>query len=560
MNWPLLVYPAIFLLLVLLPAPVIGRYIYWLMEHPSFKGESVLLKLCGIREHSDKTWRSYLISLLLLNLIGCVVLLVMLMCQKFLPFNPSHIPGMSFPMALNTAISFVTNTNWQSYNGATALSAFSQMVGLTVQNFLSAASGIAVAIVLFRSLKRRTQGCETTLGLFGQDLIRICFGLLLPLSFILALILVSQGVPQTFHSLIQIHSIDSSSIQHLTLGPVASQEAIKQIGTNGGGYYGANSAYPLENPTAFTNWLEMISILLIPAALVCTYGEYIGNRKHSFTILVSMSVLLVLGLGVSLWQQTANDPALLHLSSSSGLWEGIESRFGVVLSTIWGTATSAASNGSVNAMLDSFSPFAGMVALMNILSGEVIFGGVGSGIYGMLLFVILTVFLCGLMVGHTPTYLGKPLSLDVMKWVILTMLIMPVGVLLLGGLSICLPDISQVIGVSGPHGLTRLLYAYASTSGNNGSAFGGFNAANSLQEYLLSVAMILGRYGMMIPVLIIAGHFVNAKHIAVGAGEFPIHGPLFSFLLMSCIVLIGMLAFLPVLILGPIAEFLQGVM
>ncbi|MFM2483965.1 potassium-transporting ATPase subunit KdpA [Celerinatantimonas yamalensis] len=553
--WQTWAYPVAFILLVILPAPWLGRYIYRLMERPAIPGETFLMRCCGIKNVAEQNWRQYLAALLMFNAVGFVILVAILLLQGVLPMNPRHVAAMPFAMAVNTAISFVSNTNWQSYSGEAQLSVLSQMIGLTVQNFVSAASGMAVAIALFRALSRQS---GEWLGHFVRDLLRLSLGLLLPLSFILALALIPQGVPQTFHSLISAHPLDAIAHQNLIMGPVASQEAIKQLGTNGGGYYGTNSAFPFENPTALSNWLEMIAILLIPAALVCTFGEYIQNRKHSYTILATMTLLLIVGLVIALSQQLGSDSALAHLTSVKGHWEGIESRFGGVLSTIWATATSAASNGSVNAMLDSFSPLSGMVALTNILTGEVIFGGVGSGIYGMLLFVMLTVFLCGLMVGHTPTYLGKPLNVDIIKWVVLTMLVMPVGVLVIGGASLLLPNIHQLIGTSGPHGLTRLLYAYASTSGNNGSAFAGFNAANTTQEYLLALAMLVGRYGIIIPVMAIAGQFIKERKIETGQVELPIHGVLFAVLLTISIFLIGALAFLPTLVLGPVADFLSG--
>ncbi|CAG9000578.1 MAG: Potassium-transporting ATPase potassium-binding subunit [Candidatus Celerinatantimonas neptuna] len=553
MMWQTWVYPAAFMLLVLLPAPWLGRYIHSLMQRPTLPGESVLLKICGTRSDNEQNWKQYLGAVLFFNAVGFVVLLALLLCQGVLPLNPAHVRGMSLPMAINTAVSFVTNTNWQSYHGAAQLSYLSQMLGVAVANFVSAATGIAVAVALFRALSRH--GGET-LGNFTQDLLRICLGILLPMALIVAVILMSQGVPQTFHGPVLTHPLDAAS-QIIAMGPVASQEAIKQIGTNGGGFFAANSAYPFENPTALSNWVEMIAILLLPAAMVCAFGEFIHNRKHSYTILATMAILFVIGLAIALQQQLGADPVLAHLTTVKGHWQGIESRFGVVLSTIWANATSAASNGSVNATLDSFSPIASMVAMVNILTGEVIFGGVGCGIYGMLLFVMLTVFLCGLMVGHTPTYLGKPLNINIIKWVVLTMLVMPVGVLVLGGCSLLLPHIRSVIGVAGPHGLSRLLYAFASATGNNGSALSGFNAANSVQEIILAVAILLGRYGIMIPVMAIAGEFVKAKRIETGHGSLPIHGMLFAVLLIFSIFVIGALAFLPTLALGPIADSLR---
>ncbi|WP_115719484.1 potassium-transporting ATPase subunit KdpA [Gallaecimonas mangrovi] len=546
--WQQWVYPLIFIVLVLLPAPWLGRYLHWFLEKPNAKGELWLLKVCGTNG-AGQDWRRYLGSLLLFNLLGVVLLAAVLMLQGCLPFNPEHKLGLSWPLAINTAVSFVTNTNWQAYSGEAQLSYFSQMFGLTVQNFASAATGIAVAAALFRGLSRQQ---SQDLGNFWQDLLRVIGYLLLPLSLVFALVLVWQGVPQTFSAYPVAHTLDGGK-QILAVGPAASQIAIKQLGTNGGGFFGVNSAYPFENPTALSNWLEMVAILLLPAAMVFAFGRYIKNAGHSRALLSAMLILLVVGLAVAVWQACLPDPALMH-ASAVGHWEGKESRFGPVLSAIWEVATSAASNGSVNAMHDSFAPLAILVALVNMLLGEVIFGGVGAGIYGLLLFVLLTVFLCGLMVGKTPTYLGKRLGILEMKWVVASMLVMPVGVLVLGGLTLLLPDAQAVLGANGPHGLTRLLYAYASGTGNNGSALAGFNAANNGQCIAIALAMLLGRYGIIVPVLAVAGSLGSASKVEVTDGDFPVTGVLFVSLLVITILIIGGLAFLPALALGPIAE------
>ncbi len=401
------------------------------------------------------------------------------MAQGLLPLNPQQLPGLSWQLAFNTAVSFMTNTNWQAYSGEASLSYFSQMVGLTTQNFVSAGTGAAVAIALFRGIARQQ---TINLGNFWQDLVRFCLYVLLPIALIMALVLVWQGVPQSLSAYLPFHGVEGQE-QLLPLGPAASQIAIKQLGSNGGGFFGINSAHPFENPTALSNWLEMVALLTIAAAMVFTLGRYVKDMAHSRAILGAMTLMLVLGLFVSITQELKLDPALAHLttdaSNMAGNWEGKESRFGPVLSSIWEVATTAASNGSVNAMHDSFAPLAGMVGMINMLLGEVVFGGVGAGIYGMMLFVLLTVFLCGLMVGRTPTYLGKRLGITEMKWVVASMLVMPLGVLVIGGITLLMPDASTIIGHDGPHGLSRLIYAYASAAGNNGSAFAGFAAGTT---------------------------------------------------------------------------------
>ncbi len=374
------------------------------------------------------------------------------------------------------------------------------------------------------------------------------------MAFVMALLLVWQGVPQSLSAYLPFHSLEGQE-QLLPLGPAASQIAIKQLGSNGGGFFGVNSAHPFENPTAFTNWLEMVALLTLASALVCTLGRYVKHIGHGRAILTAMTLLFVLGL--SLYQELQTDPAIAQLSTQAGNWEGKESRFGPVLSSIWEVATTAASNGSVNAMHDSFTPLGGMVGMINMLLGEVVFGGVGAGIYGMMLFVLLTVFLCGLMVGRTPTYLGKRLGITEMKWVVASMLVMPVGVLVIGGITLLMPDSATVIGHDGPHGLSRLIYAYASAAGNNGSAFAGFAAADSWQCIAIGLAMLLGRFGYIIPVLAIAGQLARAPRQERSEGDFPISGPLFITLLIVTVLLMGGLSFLPVLALGPVAEHLS---
>ncbi|QWL60907.1 potassium-transporting ATPase subunit KdpA [Aeromonas jandaei] len=553
--WQEMIYPVAFVLLVLLPAPLLGNYLYRVFEGQCrwlAPVERATLLCCGT-DGREQDWKSYTLSLLAFNGAGFGLLFLILMAQGLLPLNPQQLPGLNWQLAFNTAVSFMTNTNWQAYSGEASLSYFSQMVGLTTQNFVSAATGAAVAVAMFRGIARQQ---TTHLGNFWLDLVRFCLYVLLPMSLILALLLVWQGVPQSLSAYLPFHTLEGQE-QLLPLGPAASQIAIKQLGSNGGGFFGINSAHPFENPTALSNWLEMVALLTLAAAMVFTLGRYVKDMAHSRAIVIAMTIMLALGLFVSITQEMKLDPALTHLASEAGNWEGKESRFGPVLSSIWEVATTAASNGSVNSMHDSFAPLSGMVAMINMLLGEVVFGGVGAGIYGMMLFVLLTVFLCGLMVGRTPTYLGKRLGITEMKWVVASMLVMPVGVLVIGGVTLLMPDASTIIGHDGPHGLSRLIYAYASAAGNNGSAFAGFAAGDNWQCVAIGLAMLLGRFGYIIPIMAIAGQLARAPRQEISEGDFPIRGPLFITLLIITVLLIGGLSFLPVLALGPVAEHLM---
>ncbi|MGN5113303.1 potassium-transporting ATPase subunit KdpA [Aeromonas jandaei] len=553
--WQEMIYPVAFVLLVLLPAPLLGNYLYRVFEGQCrwlAPVERATLLCCGT-DGREQDWKSYTLSLLAFNGAGFGLLFLILMAQGLLPLNPQQLPGLNWQLAFNTAVSFMTNTNWQAYSGEASLSYFSQMVGLTTQNFVSAATGAAVAVAMFRGIARQQ---TTHLGNFWLDLVRFCLYVLLPMSLILALLLVWQGVPQSLSAYLPFHTLEGQE-QLLPLGPAASQIAIKQLGSNGGGFFGINSAHPFENPTALSNWLEMVTLLTLAAAMVFTLGRYVKDMAHSRAIVIAMTIMLALGLFVSITQEMKLDPALTHLASEAGNWEGKESRFGPVLSSIWEVATTAASNGSVNSMHDSFAPLSGMVAMINMLLGEVVFGGVGAGIYGMMLFVLLTVFLCGLMVGRTPTYLGKRLGITEMKWVVASMLVMPVGVLVIGGVTLLMPDAATIIGHDGPHGLSRLIYAYASAAGNNGSAFAGFAAGDNWQCVAIGLAMLLGRFGYIIPIMAIAGQLARAPRQEISEGDFPIRGPLFITLLIITVLLIGGLSFLPVLALGPVAEHLM---
>ncbi|PWB68889.1 potassium-transporting ATPase subunit KdpA, partial [candidate division GN15 bacterium] len=475
-----------------------------------------------------------------------VTVYLILMFQRYLPGNPQHVSAPSWHLAFNTAVSFVTNTNWQSYAGETTVSYFAQMAALTVQNFLSAATGIAVVLALIRGITRRT---TRTIGNFWVDLTRSVVYVLLPLSVILALVLVSQGVVQTLAPARTVTTVEGEK-QTIPLGPAASQVAIKQLGTNGGGFFGANSAHPLENPTPLTNFVEMLAILLIPAALAITYGRMVGSRKQGWVIFGVMLVLLVGGLGAALCSETTHN-SVLGLSANM---EGKETRFGVANSVLWMVATTAASNGSVNAMHDSMTPLAGGIALFNIMLGEIVFGGVGSGLYGMLLFVLLTVFLAGLMVGRTPEYLGKKIEAFEMQMVILAILA-PSAVILLGaGISCVLPVALQGLANGGPHGLSAILYAYSSAAGNNGSAFAGLNANTPYYNVTLALAMLIGRFAVIVPILAIAGNLAGKKYSPVSAGTFETDNMTFAVLLIAVILIVGALTFVPAFTLGPVVE------
>lgn len=549
-----------FFVLVLAPAPFLGRFYYRVMEGqrtfltPVFAPvERFCYRLSGVDSEREQDWKGYCAALLAFNLAGLVLLFAILMLQGVLPLNPQKLPGLEWSLAFNTAVSFVTNTNWQAYSGEAALSYFSQMVGLGVQNFVSAAVGLCVLVAFARGISRRS---TDRLGNFWVDLTRGTLYGLLPLCLLLALFLVWQGVPQTFLDYAHAVTLQGAD-QSIPLGPAASQIAIKQLGTNGGGFFGVNSAHPFENPTIWSNLAEVVSIILIPAALVFTFGHYVKDLRQSRALLASMLVLFAIGLGVTLYSEYQPNPALAGLPiEQSGSLEGKESRFGIAASALWAVTTTAASNGSVNAMHDSFSAIGGMVPMFNMMLGEIIFGGVGAGLYGMLLFVLIAVFLAGLMIGRTPEYLGKKLEAREVRLLVATLLVMPVGVLVFCGLAISLDGPAASITNPGAHGFSQALYAYTSGTANNGSAFAGFGANTPFHNVLIGLAMILGRFGYILPVLAIAGSLAMKKRAPVGANSFPTHGPLFVTLLTLTILLVGGLTFLPALALGPIAEHL----
>ncbi len=514
--------------------------------------ETGFYRLSGIDPDCGQHWTRYALSVLTFSFFYFLVLYAILRLQHFLPFNPQGLPGLPPDLAFNTAVSFLTNTDWQAYGGETTMSYFSQMVGLTVQNFVSAAAGMAVCAAVVRGFIAREQ---RLVGNFWVDLTRTVLYVLLPLSIVGGLVLVFLGVPQNL-----LHYVDATTLQGvkqtIAQGPVASQLIIKQLGTNGGGFFNANSATPYENPTPLTNLIEMVSILVIPAAFCFMFGRMVRDMRQGLAIFAAMGILFLGALALTYGPEIHGNPLFAHLpiDQTAGNMEGKEVRFGVGNSALWATATTAASNGSVNSMHDSYMPLSMLAPMLQIQTGEVIFGGVGSGLYGMLAFVVLTVFLAGLMVGRTPEYLGKKIEAKEVKLSIIVFLIMPVGILGFGALAAVLPlSLSSLLN-HGPHGLAEILYAYSSATGNNGSAFAGFNADTPFHNTLQGIAMLLGRFVFMIPMLAIAGSLAAKKTIPTSAGTFPTHTPLFIVLLIAVVLVIGGLTFFPVLALGPIAE------
>ncbi len=514
--------------------------------------EAALYRGAGVDPGRGMGWRGYVLAMLALNAAGFVLLYALLRLQGVLPLNPQGLPGLEPWLAFNTAVSFVTNTNWQAYSGEAAMSYASQMAGLAVQNFVSAATGIALTLAVTRAF---AAGGVTDLGNFWADLTRITLYLLLPLALLLALLLVAQGVPQTLAAYVSAETLAGGE-QVIALGPAAFQIAIKQLGTNGGGFFGVNSAHPFENPTALSNIVQLWAILAIPFALTLTFGRIVGDERQGWALFAVMMLFVVTGTAITYAAETAGNP--LHIAAgldpAGGNMEGKEVRFGIALSALWAVATTGASNGSVNAMHDSFTPLGGMVPLFLIQLGEVLPGGVGSGLYGMLVFVLLAVFVAGLMVGRTPEYLGKKIQAREVKLAMLAVLIVPFCILGFAAVSAVLPAALASVQDAGPHGLSELLYAYASASGNNGSAFGGLTANTPWMNATLGIAMLLGRYAVIVPVLAIAGSLAAKPRLPASSGSFPTHGPLFVGLLAGVILILGGLQFLPALFLGPIAE------
>ena len=545
----------IFLGLLIGLTPVLGNFMYkvfsgekHLMSGPLGWLERLTYKLVGVDATEETNWKSYAFGLLLFNLIGFLFVFILQLTQAYLPMNPAQLANVSWHSAFNTAVSFMTNTNWQGYSGETTLSYLVQMLALSVQNFVSAATGIAVLLALTKGLSRKT---TDKLGNFWVDLTRSTLYVLLPLSIIFAIFLVGQGVIQNFDTYQTAHTLQGTT-QVIPMGPVASQEAIKQLGTNGGGFFNANSAHPFENPTPLSNLLEMLAILLIPAGLTFTYGKMVGSKKQGWTIFIVMMILLLGGLALSLYGEYSANPIFGH----SALMEGKETRFGITNSVLWSTSTSAASNGSVNAMHDSLSPFAGMVAMINIMLGEIIFGGVGAGIYGMVVFIILTVFIAGLMVGRTPEYLGKKVEAFEITMAIIANLATSFVILLFTAWAAVSSLGLSSLNNAGPHGFSEILYAFSSAAGNNGSAFAGLNANTVFYNVLLGLGMLIGRFGVIIPILAIAGSMAKKKITPPSAGTFQTDNWLFVSLLIGVIIIVGGLTYFPALSLGPIVEHL----
>jgi len=544
----------IYLGALVLLTPILGSFMAKVFERKkSGTFENLIYKIIGTNSKEEMDWRTYSWAVVWFHVLGIISLVLIQMIQKSLPLNPESLPNVPWHLALNTAVSFVTNTNWQAYSGENTLSYFTQAVGLAVHNFLSAATGIAVLVALIRGLTRKT---TTQIGNFWVDLTRSTLYILLPLSILMTLILVSQGVVQNFSPYIHSTTLEGVS-QIIPMGPAASQIAIKQLGTNGGGFFGVNSAHPFENPTPFSNFLEVFAILILPAALVYSFGVMTKNIKHARIIFTVMLLIFVSCLAISLWSEYTPNP----VNGLTASLEGKEVCLGVTNSILWSTATTAASNGSVNAMHDSLTPIAGAMALFQMMLGEIVFGGIGSGLYGMLLFVLMTVFLAGLMVGRTPEYLGKKIERREIQMVILAILAPSAAVLIGAGISSVLPIALSSLSNKGPHGLSQILYAYTSAANNNGSAFGGLNVNTIYYNLTLSIAMLIGRFAVIFPVLAIAGSLAEKKYSPPSAGTFSTETPIFGVLLFGVIIIVGALTFLPSLSLGPIAEhflMLQG--
>jgi len=575
-----------FLCVLLLTVKPLGTYIANVMEgrlRLAGKIESPLYRLCGIRPDEEMGWLKYAFAILLFNFLGFLAVYALQRLQIYLPLNPQAFPNVSPDSSFNTAISFVANTNWQGYVGEATMSYLTQMLGLAVQNFLSAATGIVVVIALIRGFARHS---VKTVGNAWVDLTRVTLHILLPLSVVCALALTSQGVIQNFDAYKDVTTLEVTSFENpkvdaagqpvkdeqgavvteptqtqsqtLAMGPVASQEAIKMLGTNGGGFMNANSAHPFENPTPLSNFIEMLSIFLIPAALCFVFGRMVGDTRQGWAVLAAMTIMfVVLAYGAMHFEQQAN-PLLTQLGvdPAAGNMEGKETRFGIADSGLFATITTLASCGAVNAMHDSFTPLGGLVPLIDMQLGEVVFGGVGTGLYGMLVFAILAVFVAGLMIGRTPEYLGKKIEAFEMKMVSIAILVTPLLVLV--GTAIAVMAVDGKAGVANPgaHGFSEILYAFTSAANNNGSAFAGLSANTPFYNVMLGIAMWFGRFGVIVPVLAIAGSLAAKKRIAVGAGTLPTHGPLFVTLLIGTVLLVGLLNYVPALALGPVIEHL----
>ena len=525
--------------------------------------ENGLYRALGVTRDDDQSWQQYAFSLLAFSVVGLLLSYAILRLQGFLPFNPQHFGAdiMTPDLAFNTAASFTTNTNWQAYGGETTMSYGSQMVALAIHNWMSAAAGMAVAIGLVRGIARRE---SAGIGSFWVDVTRATLYVLAPICLVYALFLVAQGVPQNFNAYTQATTLEGAK-QTIAQGPVASQEAIKMLGTNGGGFFNANSAHPYENPTPLSNMVQMLSIFLIPAALTYTFGKMVGNTRQGWALLGAMFALFLIGAFVCTNAEATGNPLMHALNVPGGNMEGKETRFGIADSALFATITTGASCGAVNAMHDSFTPIGGLVPLLNILSGEVIFGGVGAGLYGMLMFAILAVFIAGLMVGRTPEYLGKKIEAKEVKMAMLAVLVLAASILgfaalganlnlPVGGLNGDYGATFNNVNNSGPHGLSEILYAFTSATGNNGSAFAGLSANTQFYNVALGIAMLIGRFLMIIPLLAIAGSLARKKFSPTTSGTFPTDGATFVAVLCGVIVIVGALTYFPVLALGPVVE------
>jgi potassium-transporting ATPase potassium-binding subunit len=555
---------ALFLILLLAMAWPLGILLARVAEGGPVRGagwlqriETALYRLAGVDAGAGMDWKAYTLALLAFNALGTLVVYGLQRVQAWLPLNPQSLPNVSPDSAFNTAVSFVTNTNWQGYSGEQTMSYLTQMLALTCQNFFSAATGIAVVFALIRGFSSRS---ARSIGNFWIDLTRSTLYVLLPLSLVFAVFLMGQGVIQNFSAYREVHLLEplaTTATQTIAMGPVASQEAIKMLGTNGGGFFNANSAHPYENPTALANLFQMVAIFLIPAGLCFAFGRLVGDRRQGWAILATMTVLFVVLAGAAMVAEHQPHPAFASLGVEGTSMEGKETRFGIDASALFAAVTTAASCGAVNAMHDSFTPLGGAVPLLLMQFGEVIFGGVGSGLYGMLVFAIMAVFIAGLMIGRTPEYLGKKIQAYEMKMTSIAILVTPV--LVLAGTAIAVLAAAGKAGVGNPgaHGFTEILYAFSSAANNNGSAFAGLSANTPFYNRMLAIAIWFGRFAIIVPVLAIAGSLAAKQRLQTTAGTMPTHGPMFVGLLIGVVVLVGVLNYVPALALGPVAEHLQ---
>ena len=543
----------VFTALIVALAKPAGLALYRLYEPAPLPLERGLLRLCGSDSTREQGWREYVVALLVFNIAGIALLFAILKFQGALPFNPQGFGGMETLLAFNTAVSFVTNTNWQNYAGEATLSNFSQMAGLTVQNYLSAATGIAVAFAFIRGFSR---GGATTIGNFWTDVTRVSLYLLLPACIVLTLVYIALGVPQTFAPSVVATTLEGAK-QTIAVGPVASQLAIKMLGTNGGGFFNANSAHPFENPSAVVNFIQMLTIFVLGAGLTLTFGKAVGRFRQGWALLAAMLVLFLAGVAVLYWAEAAGNPIHHALGLAGGNMEGKEVRFGIAATALFGAVTTAASCGAVIGMHDSFMPLGGLIPLFNMQLGEIVIGGVGSGFYGIMIYAILSVFIAGLMVGRTPEYVGKKIEAREMKLAVIAIATLPLMILGLTAIAVVSPAGLAGPLAKGPHGFSEILYGFTSAVANNGSAFGGLTGNTPFYNLLLALGMFVGRFGVIVPALAIAGGLAAKRRLPEGPGSFPTTGLLWIGLLVAVILIVGGLTFLPSLVLGPIADQFQ---